>query len=304
MKEHLVIHSLYDQLPLDVIIMSPSHPKGVVQFSHGMCEHKERYLDFMSFLNKQGYVCCIHDHRGHGKSVYCEDDLGYFYKDGHIGIVEDLHQLTMMMKKRYPNLPIYLFGHSMGSLVVRCYTKKYDDDIDGLIVCGSPSLNKASGIGLRFSSLISRIKNDHYRPQSIQKLGFDVFNKKYDRHVQNSWICSDKNIVEAYNQDPLCTFTFTANGFHALFTLMQETYSKDHWGMKNPSLPIYFIAGYQDPCIINPQAFKQAVSLMKEVGYQDVSSHLFKHMQHEILNEKDKHIVYQDILKKLELWNH
>ena len=108
MKEHFVIKSDFDQLPLDVLITSPSHPKGIVQFSHGMCEHKERYIDFMEFLNQHGYVCCIHDHRGHGHSVYSNEDLGYFYQDGHMGIVEDVHQLTLLMKKRYPLLPIYL----------------------------------------------------------------------------------------------------------------------------------------------------------------------------------------------------
>lgn len=303
MKEHFVIKSDFDQLPLDVLITSPSHPKGIVQFSHGMCEHKERYLDFMKFLNQHGYVCCINDHRGHGRSVYAKEDLGYFYQDGHIGIVEDVHQLTLFMKKRYPLLPIYLFGHSMGSLVVRCYLKKYDQDIDGLIVCGSPSYNKAASLGIQLCSIISHIKNDHYRPKSIQKIAFDAFNKNFDSQVPNSWICSDHHVVTAYNQDPLCTFTFTTNGFLSLFYLMQETYSMEKWQMKNNQLPILFIAGKNDPCITNEKEFDKAVSLLKKVGYQHVSSKLFEHMQHEILNEKNKKYVYQYILKHLKSWS-
>ena len=105
MKEHLTIKSHFDQLPLDVIVMSPSHPHGIIQFSHGMCEHKERYFDFMEYLCQQGYVCIIHDHRGHGKSIYQQNDLGYFYDNGHIGIVEDVHQLTCWIKAQYPELP-------------------------------------------------------------------------------------------------------------------------------------------------------------------------------------------------------
>ena len=299
MKEHLKIHSDFDQLPLDVIITSPSHPIGIVQISHGMCEHKERYLDFMHFLNQNGYVCCIHDHRGHGQSLYSQNDLGYFYKDGHIGIVEDLHQITKIMKKRYPYLPLYLFGHSMGSLVVRCYIKKYYQDIDGLFVCGSPSYNKNISLGIHLTSLLSRIKGEHYRPQIIQKIGFDAFNKNFDKTIPNSWICSDKKVVEAYNKNPLCHFTFTNNGFYSMFQLMKETYSDDHWQLHHPTIPIHFIAGRLDPCIINEKEFNKAVQHLKDIGYSKISAQLFDGMRHEILNEKNKHLVYQSILKKL-----
>lgn len=302
MKEHLIIHSNFDQLPLDVIITSPSHPIGIVQISHGMCEHKERYLDFMNDLNQHGYVCCIHDHRGHGKSILKEEDLGYFYDQGHIGVVEDVHQLTLLMKKRYPNLPLYLFGHSMGSLIVRCLIKKYDKDIDGLIICGSPSYNQGASIGIHLTNFLSKIKGNHYRPQIIQKIGFDALNKKFNTQLPNSWICSDEKIVNAYNQNPLCHFTFTNNGFFSLFQLMKETYSKENWALQQPSLPIHFIAGNEDPCIINEKEFLNAVQFLRDVGYQNVSSQLFNHMRHEILNEKNKKIVYKHILETLKFW--
>lgn len=302
MKEHLTVYSKFDQLPLDVLIFSPSHPIGIIQFSHGMCEHKERYIDFISFLNQQGYVCCIHDHRGHGKSIYNKDDLGYFYQQGHIGIVEDVHQLTLMMKQRYPKLPLYLFGHSMGSLVVRCYIKKYDQDIDGLIICGSPSYNKASKLGIQLTRFLSHMKGDHYRSRFLQKIGFEHFNKNFDKNTPNSWICSDPDIVKTYNQNPLCHFQFTNNGFEALFLLMQETYSDECWLVKQPELPIHFIAGENDPCITNKKAFKDAVEHLKKQGYQNVSYRLFHHMQHEILNERKKQVVYQHVLKTLKSW--
>lgn len=302
MIEHFSLPSSFDQLPLDVLIMAPSHPKGIVQFSHGMCEHKERYMDFMSFLNKHGYICCIHDHRGHGKSIYKEEDLGYFYENGDIGIVEDLHQLTSLIKKRYPNLPLYLLGHSMGSLVVRCYIKKYDNDINGLFVIGSPSYNSAALFGVGLTSLYSKIKSDHYRPKLIQKIGFDAFNKNFNHDIENSWICSDIDVVSTYNHDPLCHFSFTANGFSSLFKLMNETYSKENWQVKQPKLPILFLAGENDPCITNEKKFNEAVTLIKDVGYQQVSFQLFKNMQHEILNEKNKKIVYHSILKTIKSW--
>lgn len=123
-----------------------------------MCEHKERYLDFIEYLNDCGYVVIIHDHRGHGKSVLDETDLGYFYGEGARAIVEDVHQLTNYIKKKYPNLPVCLFGHSMGSLVVRNYIQKYDHEINALIVCGSPSKNKLAGLGKLLCKAIAMVK--------------------------------------------------------------------------------------------------------------------------------------------------
>ncbi|MFR7592015.1 MAG: alpha/beta fold hydrolase [Longibaculum sp.] len=302
MKEHLKIISEFDQLPLDVIVMSPSHPRGIVQISHGMCEHKERYFDFMNFLCQNGYVCLIHDHRGHGKSIRCDDDLGYFYENGDQGVVEDLHQLTLWIRQRYPQLPLYLFGHSMGSLIVRCYCQKYDQDINGLFVCGSPSHNPLAGVGISLSHVYQKVKNDHYRPQLIQKMSFQAFNKKFNTKIPNSWICSHPDVVKAYNQNPLCCFTFTANGFETLFRLVQRTYQDNGWQIKQPLLPIHFIAGSDDPCIINSDKFHEAVDFMKKCGYQNVTSHLFPHMRHEILNEKDHHLVYNHILKTIKSW--
>lgn len=302
MKEHLIIKSEFDQLPLDVIVLRPSHPCGIMQFSHGMCEHKERYLDFMNYLYQRGYVCIIHDHRGHGKSIREEMDLGYFYKDGYIGIVEDVHQLTLWIRKQYPQLPLFLFGHSMGSLVVRCYCQKYDQDINGLFVCGSPSQNPMAGLGIKLAQYYTKKKGDHYRPSLIQKLAFDAFNKKFDKNIPNSWICSNQDVVSWYNQNPLCTFTFTSNGFESLFQLVKMTYSNHHWQVNHPQLPIRFIAGYDDPCIQNEKKFQQAVNHMHQLGYQNVTSHLFKHMRHEILNEKGKFLVYEHIYEILKTW--
>ncbi|MEG0276587.1 MAG: alpha/beta fold hydrolase [Coprobacillus sp.] len=302
MKEHLTIVSQFDNLPLDVIVMSAAHPKGIIQISHGMCEHKERYLDFMDFLVQNDYICIIHDHRGHGKSILSDDDLGYFYENGHIGIIEDLHQVSLFIKERYPSLPLYLFGHSMGSMVVRCYTQKYDQDIQGLIVCGSPSQNPAASIGLRLSSWLSHRKGHHHRSDFIQNIAFGAFNKRFDTNTPNSWICSDKDVVSVYNQNPLCQYVFTTNGFQSLFQLMLKTYSSKDWIFKHPNLPIHFIAGYDDPCIVNEKKFNQAVDFMKNIGYINVSSYLFQGMRHEILNEKNKHIVYQHILETIKSW--
>lgn len=294
--ERLKINSSCDNLPLDVIISTCADPKGIVQIAHGMCEYKERYLDFINNLNQNGYIVIIHDHRGHGKSVLNENDLGYFYNDGASAIVEDIYLLSKYIKNRFNDLPLYLLGHSMGSLIVRNYIQKYDYEIDGLIICGSPSYNKLTKVGKVVCKLFMVVKDERYCSKLMQKMFFGAFNKRFDK--QNEWICSDRNIVDAYNQDPLCTFIFTINGFYNLLTLMQRTYQSIDYSI-NSELPILFISGRDDPCLINEKAFKQAVNHIKNNGYKDVNVILFDKMRHEILNEQNKQEVYNSIINFL-----
>ena len=132
-----------DGLRISVLCIEPdTAPKAVLQMAHGMAEHKERYIGLMEYLASRGYVCVMNDHRGHGKSICFAEDLGYFGKVGAKYIVDDLHQITLDLRAKYPGLPLFLYGHSMGSLVVRCYRSIYEKDIDGLIVCGSPGRNE------------------------------------------------------------------------------------------------------------------------------------------------------------------
>ena len=119
MTTHHTIRSSYDNLGLAMLISEPSGtPKGIVQIVHGMCEHKERYIPFMEYLSDAGYICIIHDHRGHGESVISEEDLGYMYKGGWQALVEDIHSVRLEAEKMFPSLPYNIIGQSMGFMVV------------------------------------------------------------------------------------------------------------------------------------------------------------------------------------------
>lgn len=267
--------------------------QGIVQLVHGMAEHKERYLPFMEELSKHGYICVITDHRGHGESVKHRKDLGYFYDTSGEAVVEDIHQLTMMMRNKLPDLPFLLFGHSMGSLIVRKYCKRYDRDIDALVVCGSPSRNPMAGIAKKLVRGMKKVKGDHHRSALIQKLAFGSFAKNFpEQDSENVWLCSDPLVVKAYDEDPLCGFVFTLNGFENLFSIMSDVYDPNGWSCTKAELPILFIAGSKDPCITSEEQFAKAHGFMKEVGYRDVEHHLFEGRRHEILNEDIKEDVY------------
>lgn len=291
-EENFKLVSDCDGLKLDVTMFVPKKIKGIVQLSHGMVECKEYYYDFMRYLTTNGYVTIINDHRGHGKSVKSDDDLGYFYDETAEYIVEDLHQITKYVKDKFPGKKVILFGHSMGSLVVRKYIKKYDYEIDKLIVCGSPSENKLAGFGVNLTKIFKKIKGEKYRSDFLNRLSGLPDKDK-------SWLSKDSDYVNKYMNDKYCSFVFTTNGFMNLTKLMVDVYSKKNWVLKNKDLPIFFIAGKEDLVIKNEKAWMKSIKFLKDIGYKNIEYKLYDGMRHAIVLEKNKELVYDDIMKFL-----
>lgn len=288
-----------DCLQLEVAILEPKEkPKGIVQISHGMSEHKERYYEFMKYLSENGYICVIHDHRGHGASVKNKRDLGYFYTEDINYIIDDLYQITKYIKNKYPDLKINLFAHSMGTLVARGYLKKYDDKINKMILSGPPTENSMALLGLMIAKFLNIFYKKNVPNKLLNNLTFGNYSK--DVNKKNEWICLNEDIVEAYNKDELCGYIFTTNGFINLYKLMINAFKKNNWNMKNKNLPIYIIAGRNDKVIQNEEKFTKLSKFITERGYKNVQSKLYNDMKHESLNEKNNKIVYKDILDFIE----
>lgn len=299
--ESFTLKSHYDDLTLEALISLPSRtPLGAVQIVHGMCEHKERYIPFMEWLTSKGYIAVCHDHRGHGASVKSHEDLGYMYDGGWKALVDDAKLVTDYIRGRYHGIKIILFGHSMGSMVVRSYTKRYDDAIDELFVCGCPSDNPAKGAGKAIAWCSGTLKGWHQRPNLLQQMSFGAYNKPFaDEGWASAWVCSNKETLEKYHSDPLCQYVFTANGFYNLMGLMQDCYSAKGWKCSKPAMPIHFISGAEDPCRVSDKALASAAGAMRKVGYKDVTLKTYPGMRHEILNETDRLTVWNDILAQL-----
>ena len=300
--ENLTIPSDFDGLALSVCAVEPEgEPKALVQFAHGMAEHKERYLPFMEFLAENGYACVINDHRGHGGSVKSPDDLGYFYAGGAKALVEDLHQLTLWFRARHPGKKLFLFGHSMGSLAVRVYRQKYDGDIDGLIVCGSPGANPATGAGLLLNRLMTAFRGERYISRMFVNMTTGSFKKAHpSKETDNAWLSVNQDNVRAYDADPLCGFPFTLNGYRALLELMRDAYAPVSAG--HPDLPVHFVSGESDPCAPDRAGFDNAVRCLRDAGYRGVTAKMYPGMRHEVLNHTAHQLVYDDLLAVMDGW--
>jgi len=286
------LRSDFDNLDISVAVVYPEMtPLAIVQFSHGMCGCKERFFPTMEHLASKGFICVANDHRGHGESIINDEDLGFMYKGGYRALVADMRKVTEDIKGRHPGLPFFLIGHSMGSLAARVYIKECDKGLDGLVVCGSPSRNPFSILGLALSSILP----GRHRMRLTQRITSEGFNRRFRNEGHQAWTCSDPAVRKAFMDNPKCNFAFTANASKALMHLMNETYSLKRWNVTRPDLPILFLTGEDDPCIKSMKKLEDSIEHMKKAGYSNIRSITYPGMRHEVLNEKDRESAWNDI---------
>lgn len=275
-------------------------PRAILQISHGMCEYIDRYADFAAFMAKNGFVVCGNDHLGHGATSSGENGIdGYFAeKNGGEFILKDLYTMNTLARKAYPQLPLFLLGHSMGSFFAREYAARYPDTLHAALFVGTGGPNPMAGFGMMLSALVSRWKGSTFRSDFLQKMAFGQYLKKIEApKTQSDWITRDEEIVEKYVHDPKCTFVFTASAFHELLWIL-KTVNCPQWAKRlDKQLPILLVSGDADPVGDYGKGVAKVFDLLKSAGCNDVSMKLYPGARHEVLNEINRSAVYKDLLE-------
>lgn len=271
--------------------------KGVISIVHGMAEHTDRYKDIAEYLAKKGYAVFMHDHAGHGKSIKTPEDLGYFGEtDGFEKITDDVLEVTKIIKKQYPDTPVILWGHSMGSFVTRNFIAKYPDAVNGAVICGTSGANPAAAAGIAIAKLIARLFGTRHRSDLLDKMAFGTYNKKFTGNTGFEWLSVNEENVRVYVADKYCGFRFTANGFKDLFSLLAKVSTKEWYSLVPSDLPIYLIAGDMDPVGNYGKGVTEVYNKLKSSGHTAVSIKLYKGLRHEIHNEASREAVLEDIV--------
>lgn len=279
-----------DGLNISAAIFDTEDPKALVQIIHGAKEHKERYYDFMQFLNDQGYAVIISDNRGHGASVNEKFPLGYM--DGTADIIKDQRLVTKYIKKMYPGKPFYLFGHSFGTLLSREYLWENDAVVDKLVLSGTVNYTPAAGLGNVIGKTIIRCKGAK---------GESKFLQSFLDGKDNSWVVKDPEVLEKYRRDPLCCgYMYTNGALVTIFEAVSRLKKYNLYRCMNPQLPILMISGEEDPITGGKKGLEDTIATLKKIGYKDIQNVVYHGMKHEVLNETDHKKVYGDVLRFFE----
>ncbi|HSL87051.1 MAG TPA: alpha/beta hydrolase [Bacteroidales bacterium] len=284
-------------------IYTPKKPvRYLLQITHGMCEYTERYESFIKFMARQGVLVAGHDHAGHGRSINTLENLGYISDDENdLTMVKDLKTMTDLLSERYPELPHFILGHSMGSFILRKYLMKFGRSLSGVILSGTGGQAPAISSGIQLARSISSLRGLKHRSATFNKIFFNGFNKEFlEEKDQFSWLSRDKSVVASYHKDPKCNFIFTMNGFISFLSVMKDV-TGEHWSDKIPKeIPYHLLSGKLDPVSKNGKGVQETYTRMIESGVKNVTMKLYDEGRHEMLNETNRREVYQDVYDVLE----
>lgn len=280
-----------------------AEPRAIVQIIHGIAEYIDRYDEFMSFLADNGIIAVGTDHLGHGKSIESEEQTGFFaYDNGWDYVVRDEEVLRLAMHENYPELPIIVFGHSMGSFMARTLLIRYPDAFNAAIISGTGNQDAAlvNG-GLFMGNLVTGLKGAHHYSKFLNNLAFGSYNKIYDNpKTEYDWLSRDEANVQKYIDDPLCGFIPSCSLFRDMMTGVKFITNKKNLTAMNKDMPVYFMSGDMDPVGECGKGVQKAYNNFLEAGMKDVSIKLYPGGRHEMLNEINKDEVYTDILAWLD----
>ena len=278
-------------------------PIAVLQIAHGVAEHILRYDDFARYLNDRGILVAGHDHLGHGKSLP-EGGTPVYFGDGSTWetVVDDIHLLHDRLREQYPDLPILLMGHSMGSFLSRSYLIRYPGTVDAAIIMGTgwqPEITIRGGLLL--AGILSGLKGPDAVSKMVTNMAFGAYNKAFgDKpRTPNDWLSADTDNVDRYMADPLCGADATVGLFRQMLHGIRFNQRQSHLRQMDREMPVLFVAGDKDPVGNCGKGVRQTYDAFRAAGMRDCTLKLYPGLRHEILNEK---AYTADITKNIEAW--
>ena len=276
--------------------------KAIVQLVHGIAEYVERYDDFANFLNSKGILVVAEDHMGHGKSICDATPIGCFAGGWHTA-VKDTYELLQKTMEEFPGVPYILFGHSMGSFMARTILAKYPDSgITAAVICGSAWMPGAViGAGKAVATIVCKKNGEQTPSPLLQSIMFGGYNKKIEHpRTACDWLTRDNKIVDDYVADPLCGFIPSAGLVRAMMDGLQYIQDGKNLDSMKKDLPVFFIAGGDDPVGGYGAGVRQAVEEFVKHGMEHVDVKIYPLCRHEIHNEINRQEVYEDVASWIE----
>lgn len=281
---------------------SHEKPKAIIQLVHGMSEWVGRYDYFANKLVEEGYLVYGNDHYGHGESSENNEKLGYLTGENRFyTMVEDIKALNDIIKNENKDIPVILFGHSMGSFLSQRYLEEYGESIDGLILSGSNGKPKYfTKMGLLVCKLEMIFKGKGNRSKLMDKLSFGDFNSSIKNPNTNfDWLSRDSKEVEKYIEEDYCGFIYPTEFYYDLIKGIWDIHKEENLNkIKKLDIPIYIFAGDKDPVGYFGKGIINLYQTYKTIGVKDLNYKLFEDGRHEMLNEINK----DDVINEVIIW--
>jgi len=256
-------------------------PRGIVQLTHGMGEHLLRYEPLAGALTAAGFVVIGQDHRGHGASAHGE--WGALGEGGWDELVRDIGRVSDAARTDFPDLPLVLLGHSMGSFAAQQYVLDHSDELAGLVLTGTAVLDL----------LEPALDLD-------QPMDLSAFNAPFEHRTGYEWLSRDTAQVDRYVADEQCGFGLSDVDGRQMFASARQVADPERLAGLRKDLPVWIAVGEHDPvngqlALVNP-----LVQRLQDAGLSDVTLVVYPEARHEVFNETNRDEVVADLLAWLD----
>ena len=272
-------------------------PRGVLLVAHGGAEHGARYATMAKSLNRQQYSVWVADHRGHGESLLGSGQLGDMGNENvWRQVVDDMLMLARNIRTDNPGVPIFLLGHSLGSLVAQMALIEYSSLFTGAILSGAPSLDTFAALKPVLEALIEangrEAVDDNLQAELIANFNSVIDNPRTD----SDWISSDAAVVDKYKQDPLCGFAYPNGVWLDIVTASEVTQDIQALSNIDSEFPIYIFSGENDPVHLNQTGLTTLMEQYRQAGISDIQLTVYEGGRHEMFNETQRSKVVNDLV--------
>lgn len=273
--------------------------RAVLQICHGVAEHIARYDAFARYLNGLGIAVVGHDHLGHGLSLPEGGTPVYFGADNTWNtVVDDIYVLHQRIRLWYPDVPLCIMGHSMGSFLTRTYLIRYPGTVKAAVIMGTGWQPKAviAG-GMAVAKAVGAVVGENGTSDLVTNLAFGAYNKLFaPNRTSCDWLSTDEGNVDAYMADPLCGADATVGLFRQMLSGIRFNQKLSNLRQMDPRIPVLFVAGEKDPVGDCGNGVRRTYQEFRRAGVQDCTLKLYPGLRHEILNEKaQQQQIFEDI---------
>ena len=273
--------------------------RAVLQICHGVAEHIARYDAFARYLNGLGIAVVGHDHLGHGLSLPEGGTPVYFGESNTWNtVVDDIYVLHQRIRLWYPDVPLCIMGHSMGSFLTRTYLIRYPGTVKAAVIMGTGWQPKAviAG-GMAVAKAVGAVVGENGTSDLVTNLAFGAYNKLFaPNRTSCDWLSADEGNVDAYMADPLCGADTTVGLFRQMLSGIRFNQKLSNLRQMDPRIPVLFVAGEKDPVGDCGNGVRRTYQEFRRAGVQDCTLKLYPGLRHEILNEKaQQQQIFEDI---------
>lgn len=274
---------------------------AVLQLSHGMCEYIRRYEPMARFYAAHGIALAGNDHLGHGESAAPGEYGHYGEPGGRYYLLQDLHRMNEHLHQEFPGLPVFLYGHSMGSFYARWYAERWPETIAGLIISGTAGPQLLHTVGQGIATVLAALRGPRTVSPFMVRANMGGYCKRIPgAKSPNAWLTRDEAVVRAYDADPLCAFPFTLGSYREMLAAIHHV-NRARWARSvDKTLPILLISGAEDPVGGYSEGVRKVWAMLGDAGVKDLTCEIFEGARHELHNEWNREEVFDYVLHWLE----